>query len=292
MAKKVTWLTNYQLNPVVRGANYFSTQKIEFGPRYNFGYQIFYVFSGKGQASINSNDYTLKPGDFFLYGPGDCHMFKSSGSENLRLTTIYFSLKFESEKKLQMKNSSVKQLTKDFWEWADLKNNISDLPEIPFNIYIPSSWRSHIEPQLRMIGEIFYASGPNDQLHLKSLLLEILHQLQSVNRGDEPPANNKIERFKNFVEKHYQQHDIDRHFASEKTGVSESRLTAILRKHLNSNFTDYLTEYRLRKAKNLLLYSDLMIKEIANNVGFKDTSYFVYRFRKYYKCSPEKYRAP
>ncbi|MNP83828.1 HTH-type transcriptional regulator YesS [compost metagenome] len=55
------------------------------------------------------------------------------------------------------------------------------------------------------------------------------------------------------------------------------------------NFTEYLTELRMDKAKALLKESDIMINEIALLVGYQP-SYFIRLFKKLEGITPGRFR--
>ena len=55
-------------------------------------------------------------------------------------------------------------------------------------------------------------------------------------------------------------------------------------------FVEYLTEVRMDKAKELLMCSNQKTSEIGYQVGYKDSHYFNYIFKKTQKCSPKEYR--
>ncbi len=56
------------------------------------------------------------------------------------------------------------------------------------------------------------------------------------------------------------------------------------------SFKDYLSNYRVQVAASLLLKSDMKIAQIAEEVGYKDTDYFINRFIALKGCTPSKYR--
>lgn len=49
-------------------------------------------------------------------------------------------------------------------------------------------------------------------------------------------------------------------------------------------------KYRLDKAKEYLLTTDLSINAIAEEIGFDNEGYFSRIFKKYFGCSPREYR--
>jgi two-component system response regulator YesN len=55
-------------------------------------------------------------------------------------------------------------------------------------------------------------------------------------------------------------------------------------------FIEYLTEIRMEKAKEYLRCSGRKITEIGYLVGYQDSHYFSYIFRKTQNCTPSEYR--
>jgi len=78
---------------------------------------------------------------------------------------------------------------------------------------------------------------------------------------------------------------------ADYTGYSISYQNEIFRNTFGLTPLQYLTEYRLRKAKYLLVTrKDLQVQEIAELVGFPDASRFVHLFKNYNNLTPAKYR--
>ena len=53
---------------------------------------------------------------------------------------------------------------------------------------------------------------------------------------------------------------------------------------------DYLNNYRMDQAADLLLHSDKKIIQVAEEVGYHDLDYFVNRFIQVKGCTPAKFR--
>lgn len=67
--------------------------------------------------------------------------------------------------------------------------------------------------------------------------------------------------------------------------------TSSLRKKLETektSFTRILTKTRMEHAINLLTTTNLNINTISNKLGYKTTSYFIKKFKEYYKSTPKK----
>lgn len=77
---------------------------------------------------------------------------------------------------------------------------------------------------------------------------------------------------------------------SEYLLVSESHLMHVFKEDLNKTFNNYLTEYRMLVAKNLINQNKYKIYEISDKVGISDTKYFSQLFKKVYGVTPMEYR--
>ena len=69
----------------------------------------------------------------------------------------------------------------------------------------------------------------------------------------------------------------------------QEQLHGALQKYLHTTPVQYLIDYRLKKAAELL-HTDKKIIEIGLDVGFAGVSYFIETFRKKYGRSPAEYR--
>lgn len=77
---------------------------------------------------------------------------------------------------------------------------------------------------------------------------------------------------------------------SEKYYINSAYLGQIFKKQFGTSFKDYLNNYRIDKACELLLRSDDRIYEIAEAVGFNNTDYFISKFVQMKGTTPLQYR--
>ncbi len=278
------------LNPVVRGGNYLhGVQRLHFGPRYNYGYQIVYVFDQTGEAVIDEQTYEMWPGDLFLYGPGDRHIFK--GRHEMTAGTLYFSWTRVGPEKLATRNGCVRRIDAEYRRLADPLVDVDGLPRIPWRMRIPEQQRPPVELLIREIGETFLRMQDHLQLHHKALLLELIHLLRRLHSGRaQSMQHRQIQKFQAYMRKNFNK-ELTRSLASRDMGISESYLALLLRRELDTHFTAYLNDLRLQMAMQQLRYSSLLIKEICHHVGFNDESYFIACFRRKYGHSPQALRA-
>lgn len=72
--------------------------------------------------------------------------------------------------------------------------------------------------------------------------------------------------------------------------VSPKYLTSVCRKHSDSTASELIATSVISRVKQLLLYSDLSIKEVAGEMGFDNLSFFGKYVKKHLGLSPNHYR--
>ena len=78
--------------------------------------------------------------------------------------------------------------------------------------------------------------------------------------------------------------------AAKIAGLERTHFCRWFRKTTGIRFSEWVTKFRLEKAKGLLLESDLAIKEIVSAVGYKNISTLERHFRKYETMTPTQFR--
>ena len=79
---------------------------------------------------------------------------------------------------------------------------------------------------------------------------------------------------------------------SAYTYLSSEYFCRLFKEETGMNFSEYLMNYRLRRARNLLKSTDLDVNNIANLVGYENQSYFSKLYKKKYSISPKHDRKP
>jgi two-component system, response regulator YesN len=101
----------------------------------------------------------------------------------------------------------------------------------------------------------------------------------------------KVLDFKEFVARHYADDGLSIGKAAGRLSISESYLSKLLRRRLGTSFVEYLSDYRIARAEELLASSDMLSYEVAEAVGYPDARYFASLFKKRTGKTPSEYRA-
>ena len=99
-----------------------------------------------------------------------------------------------------------------------------------------------------------------------------------------------LEEAKAFIRENYQREDMSLNTVAAQVNISPSYFSAIFSGEMGQTFVEYLTSVRLEKARELLMCSSMRTAEIGYEVGYKDSHYFSYIFKKVVGCSPKEYK--
>ncbi|MFF2481434.1 response regulator [Paenibacillus sp. NPDC058071] len=77
---------------------------------------------------------------------------------------------------------------------------------------------------------------------------------------------------------------------SEDVFISQSHLSTLFRQEMGINFLDYLHQYRIEKAKQLLMQDNGKVYTVAREVGYYDEAHFVRFFKKWAGMLPSQFK--
>lgn len=107
------------------------------------------------------------------------------------------------------------------------------------------------------------------------------------NSSEENPT---IFLIKDYISKNYMRETLSVKDISTHVFLSASYVCTFFKSETGQTLNQYLTEYRMERAKQLLGDSRYKIAEISSKVGYSDGNYFGKSFKKYSGLSPSEYR--
>lgn len=122
-------------------------------------------------------------------------------------------------------------------------------------------------------------------MHDKCLKMQkmVLHERQDTTKSFVTKA---IE----YVKEHYSDQDLSIETICSYLNVSAAYFSTVFKKETGKTFINYLTDYRMEEALDLLLTQNEKTYVIAEKVGYSDPNYFSYVFKKQFGMSPSKYK--
>ncbi len=257
--------------------------------------------------SIRSNlkVYFSTPNDFVVLGISDgkkLHKLKEGYQEALEAVEYckWFSCKFGlfeeieytdinassrqmwGELKEACKNNDMERVTdilrQEFEYFSKIHISRNSLKEFCINAYfkigeVHTDGRYSVNPILEIGNLLSVQDAFNYLLNVYRLYFAASAEQQNFYK------NRIVQKVMKFVHENYQ-NPISLNDAADYVNKSPGYLSNKFKKEAGVSFTQYVTDYRILKAKELLISTNMKVKEIAVYVGFQDEQYFSLVFKK------------
>lgn len=244
------------------------------------------VFCSKGSISLLSNltRYELGENSFFVHLPGsilhvestpDAEIYVAACEEEF-IRRIDVDIKLLSNLFLQLERYPLLQLEPG--EWNVLERSIAEItdegvsePDDPYSREIlRSSLRVLIYKACRLIAR-----------HIEQ---ESLRQYSPRSRREE-----YFQRFMTQLRRNYMRERSVGFYAAQ-LNLSPKYLTTLIRQTTGRTVIEWIDDYVILEAKNLLRYSTMSIQEIAYCLNFPNQSFFGRYFKNHTGVTPSAFR--
>lgn len=252
--------------------------RIEKHHRHDF-FALFLFTSGAGTHTIDFNSYEIKPGAVFFLYPDQTHRWELS--EDADGLLIFHNI--------------------EYYEMGNVYNNLHDYRFFESSQTEKCFYLNEEEThRLTEILNFILQEHQNDLWKKKQLINSYLTQAYILlQRWIENKSSFHFLSFKNYTtiftafEK-----VLDQNFQSirsagnyaEKLHISQKHLNRIVKSITGKTTSQMISERLLLEAKRKLVFTELSIQEIAHELMFEDTSYFVKYFKKSVGVTPKKFR--
>ncbi|MCI2049295.1 MAG: AraC family transcriptional regulator [Lachnospiraceae bacterium] len=241
--------------------------------------EIEYTLVGHAVHYIDGRPHTAYPGSLFIVNPESIHKVLSDTAAYKRDEIVAIILHINVD--------FLRQMIPNIGEMYFTADGTKDEEKMGVIMRELSCYSDSHPENMR----------PYDYLHIMSLIYELLYLLSGdrlVPREQALPVNSakNLERLRGvmqFVETHYAQ-KLSQAEVAQQFHFTKEYFARIFRRNTGLTFMEYLTRYRLGKAKELLLESDDTVLNIALVCGFSDARGFINAFRKLYGTTPLQYR--
>lgn len=245
--------------------------------------EVIFVLQGSLVLTVDDEKFSASAGDVFWVGQEALHGI-TTGEGPTRYHALVFPMEFLSFEMFDY--------TQGYYLNPICRKERQFPVRIPRGGLYEGAWRELLE-----ISALDQQRAPGYQFAIKASLLKFISLLvqsglllQRSGRGEENEF--KIKNLKAILT-YVQQHSGERLGLGDmarKFHLSAKYFSRYFKKNLDRSFVEYLNSYRIRRAADLLLNTDLPIGEIALSVGFENFSYFIKQFRCFYACTPSQYR--
>ncbi|BCZ44282.1 hypothetical protein psyc5s11_03490 [Clostridium gelidum] len=255
------------------------------------------VININGLAEIRSSLNELKRLSRWPIVFGNDEIIYEELISKLKINQCNYPREIENEVIKAIKNNDQARLVDSNEKFMSyLKANVYDPIDI---IDICSKYIFSILTVSKSCNNDFYTQLKNegilDSIKISCTFDELKERLDYVidkvgeKNDDESTINSLIVRkAMNYIKEYYSD-KISLEEIANGMNITPEYLSRLFTKELRKSFSDYLKEFRIEKAKELLTNKKMKIYEIAEKVGYSDSKYFCKVFKEYTGMAPKEY---
>ncbi len=221
------------------------------------GFHLWYVYANGVKIVVEGEEYNLTTGDSFIFDLSKNHYCTHDPKKQAGLYTIYFRCDKEQQLQQMLKSNQILKV-----------NHLSTF-----------------DLNCKLFNEIIKYN--ENEIVMDMWATPIFYQLFTCckNQSDE---NDPIRKFcveiENSPQARYKLDDICKHM-----GYSKNHFIRLFKKTVGDTPYSYILNAKIKKAKNLLLFSNFTATQIAVYLGYNDVNHFSSQFFKKVGCYPSQY---
>lgn len=130
----------------------------------------------------------------------------------------------------------------------------------------------------------FYSAEQYKQW-FRDLIRPAVQAIKARTENKDPIASFVTEYLNNHL-----QEDINLDLVADKLNITPGYLSTYFKEKTGTNFSDYLNDLRISRARELLMNLELRIQDVASEVGYHNVNSFIRMFKRYTGITPGEYR--
>mgnify|MGYP005833827717 CR=1 FL=1 len=138
-----------------------------------------------------------------------------------------------------------------------------------------------------VIEKLLNLQSPDEIQFFFSSVIEKIISIIQANR--ESKMDKYYQKITGYIQENYMR-ELTLEWVSEEINLSPTYINQILKSNMNKTFIQYLNELRIQKACELLDKGDLKIKDVAEQVGYGSSKYFIKMFKEIKGVTPGQYK--
>lgn len=242
-----------------------------FGPAVRPHYLIHFILKGKGRYQVNGHSFSLQTGDAFLILPGETTFYEADDDSPWEYAWIGFGGK-DCRSLLSSCSFSDHGYIYHGGQSRQERENFDQIRSLLRNMLLS------------------FESGSSDPFELLGWFYLILSKMSgSGAAAPDLPEELYLEKALDYIHNNYS-YPIRIQQLAKQIGIDRSYLYKLMERRFHLSPQQYLIEYRLMKAREMLTDTSMSITEITFSCGFKDTPSFCRMFKKRTGLSPGMFR--
>lgn len=270
-----------ELNPFIRYVNVhrFHIKQPYFSICYDC--RFFFMENASGLICINNTEYNFSNGDLIYLPPATKYKLNFKTEKNLKIIVLNFDLINDF---------------RHYFSSLGTANEQNYAPDHAPNYELPAELSQpifkampHLKTNLSECVE-YYLKKHNFYKEHSSALVKIC-LLELIDQNVKNTIHSDVCReVMNYIQQNYSLPTLTNKSVAEKFNYHPYHLSRIFKEETGKTLHNYITYYRLRVSRNLLITTRFSIDTIADMCGFCSASYYIKTFRPNIGMTPNKYR--
>ena len=235
-----------------------------FGPAIRPHYLFHFVLDSCGKYYTNNRVFNLKKGQGFLIIPGETTYYEADKTNPWEYCWIGF-------------------------DGVDSKKILKNCGMDDKNLIYTDKSEGKLAKSLMQLIDIYEQGNSNEYTVLSQLYLCFSHMYNKPMNVHKVINVSHLEKALSYIHNNYV-YNIEVTDIANHVGIDRTYLYKIFKEHKYMSPLQYLNNYRLNAAKQLLIETDLHITEILYSCGYKNPSAFYKQFKKSVNMTPVAYR--
>lgn len=251
----------------VTGVGSLENQHPALRPDGLLDYQILYTTAGRGYLQVDNQKFDIGPNMGFYFESGVPHEYYAIEEP---WTTWWVTFKGYALDKLQLISEYGRHSVFHVYD-------MDRINLLHYNIHASA-----------ISAGLFAANDAS--CHLYRFLLEMSSCTGTEAHKTRHSRNRHLKPLLTYIEEHFNS-DMTLAEMVDITGISPQHLCRLFKQAFNMRPFEYLTRFRIQKAKELLIGPENpVLREVAAKTGFNDLSYFCSVFKKHEGMTPVQFK--
>ncbi|ARK32585.1 AraC family transcriptional regulator [Halalkalibacter krulwichiae] len=241
--------------------------------------QFVLILKGTAMFQVNEENITVREGEGLFINSGCLHMANDHDESSCVYICLNVSPSFVLSQEL----------------YTTLVVPYIQATNIPFLHLLPAApWANHMLDSISAINQLIKEKPPYYEIDISTQLAHIwknfiMNGVPLEYEQTEVIKNDRMKQMLNWIHLHYAEKILLDDIARAGR-LSRSECCRYFKRTLKETPLQYVTNYRIQRSLLLLQQRESNVTDVAYQVGFNSTSYFIDRFRKSMKMTPLAYK--
>lgn len=271
-----------QCNPYIRFASAIQLSGT-YSPTISYDHRLFYFLEGTGAIRVNDRTYTISDNKAILFPAGATYLILPKG----KIATLCINFDY---------TQAHSHLTNPLHPVDAAEADPSSiLEQVAFADYPALNQPLFLDNPAAIAGDLYRIieekrfQKPLYAEYASSLMKKLLCKIIRLSHLNVPQKESQLENILSYIHEHYGE-PMDNDSLAAQIGYHPYYVNRLMTNYIGTTLHQYLINYRLAMAADMLLETDVTVEHIAEAVGFQDAAYFSVCFKKKYGDSPFQYR--